>query len=109
MMKLKRKMERWFVKQNTIMIFAVLFLSSGMLEAQVKAKPSDKLVDMIGVCVHFARSGGEYTNSAEDTLREQTAVKTATDIRIRHLRDGIYGWHGGIKPFGQTCHCKHQR
>jgi len=99
-MKMKRKMDYWLVKkQNTIMVFALFFLFSGKLEAQVKAKPSDKLVDMMGVCVHFARSGGAYTNSQEDTLREQTAVKVATDIRIRHLRDGIYGWTGGNEDF----------
>ena len=99
MIEFKRKMEGWFVKHKTIMIYVALFLSSGTLEAQVKAKPSDKLVDMMGVCVHFARSGGEYTNSQEDTLREQTAVNAATNIRIRHLRDGIYGWNGGNEDF----------
>ena len=99
-MKMKRKMNYWFVKQqNTIMVFALFFLFSGKLDAQVKAKPSDKLVDMMGVCVHFARSGGAYTNSPEDTLREQTAVNVATNIRIRHLRDGIYGWNGGTEDF----------
>jgi len=77
----------------------MLFIFSGKLEAQVKAQPSDQLVDMIGVCVHFARSGGAYTNSREDSLREQTAAKVATDIRIRHLRDGIYGWTGGNEDF----------
>ena len=100
MMKLKRKMERWFGKQhNTLLIFALFFLSSGKLEAQVKAKPSDKLVDMIGVCAHFATNFNQYTNSPGDSLREKTATGVATNIRIRHLRDGIYGWKGGTEDF----------
>lgn len=99
-MKLKRKMERWFGKQhNALLIFALLFLSSGKLDAQIKAKPADKFVEMIGVCAHFATNFNQYTNSQGDSLREKTATGVATNIRIRHLRDGIYGWKGGTEDF----------
>ena len=66
---------------------------------QIQAKPADRFVDMMGACVHFARSSGAYTNSASNPNREQIAIGVATNIRLRHLRDGIYGWTGGTEDF----------
>lgn len=81
---------------KTLFILFVTFLMF-QVKAQVQSKPSDKFVDMIGVCTHFSRSHSAYTNFEGDTLREKTAIGVATNIRIRHLRDGVYGWSGGTE------------
>ncbi len=69
------------------------------LNAQIQAKPADKFVDMIGVDVHFARSWTAYTNNDDNPNAEQTAINVLTNLRIRHLRDGIWGWSGGTEDF----------
>ena len=88
----------FYFKFQIIFIFAVLF-SNFNVEGQIQSKPSDKFVDMIGVCVHAARNYSQYTNSTENPNGEQNTIDAITNLRIRHLRDGIYGWNGGVEDF----------
>lgn len=81
------------------LIFVILVFSGLELFAQVQPKPADKFVDIIGVDVHFARSWTAYTNSDDNPNAEQTAINVLTNLRIRHLRDGIWGWNGGVEDF----------
>lgn len=80
----------------TLLAFVSLELT---VQAQVQSQPADKFVDMIGVNVHSARNWSQYTNNSELPNAEQTTINTAVNIRIRHLRDGIYGWNGGVEDF----------
>lgn len=79
-----------------IVLLFIVFIET-TLSAQTNAKPADKFVDMIGVCCHFSTNWNQYTNIPTDSLREKTATSAAINMRIRHLRDGIYGWKGGTE------------
>ena len=83
----------------SLIVLVCIVLSVLELNAQIQPKPADKFIDMMGVNVHFARSWTAYTNSDENLNAEQNAIKAATSIRIRHLRDGIWGWNGGVEDF----------
>ncbi|MBC7418014.1 MAG: hypothetical protein H7325_07650, partial [Pedobacter sp.] len=78
-------------------IFIAALLSSLFAKGQVQSKPADKFVDMIGVCVHAARNYSQYTNSTENPKGELNTINAITNLRIRHLRDGVYGWNAGIE------------
>ena len=92
---MKKKVIFYF-KFQIFTFFNIIFLNFN-LSGQVQSKPSDKFVDMIGVCVHSARNWTQYTNSIENPNAEQTTINTVLNLRIRHLRDGIYGWNGGVE------------
>lgn len=97
-MRLQRETIDWHWNFKILFIALIInVMNSENIQAQVKTKPSDSFVDMMGINVHFSRSDCEYTNSKEDTLREQTVINTAINIRIRHLRDGVYGWRSGVE------------
>ena len=84
-----------FIKTAGCLV-AILGIQLNLL-AQIQSKPADKFVDMIGVCVHSARNYTQYTNSPDEPNAEQTTINTVLNLRIRHLRDGIYGWNGGVE------------
>lgn len=80
-----------------IAVLALLFFFQINIKAQVLSKPADKFVDMIGACVKVSRNYSQYTNSPDNLNGEQTTINTINNIKIRHLRDGVYGWNGGWK------------
>ena len=63
------------------------------------SKPADKFVDMIGACVSVSRNWNQYTNSPDNINAEQNTINAINNLRIRHLRDGVYGWNGGVEDF----------
>ncbi len=79
------------------LLLAVLYLPTA--QGQVQSKPADKFVDMIGVGVHAARDFSQNSNSAANPNGEQNTINAISNLRIRHLRDGIYGWIGGVENF----------
>lgn len=81
------------------LVFTVYLFSIIKLAAQGQPKPADRFVDMIGVDVHFARSWTAYTNNTDHPTAEQNAINAAASMRIRHFRDGIWGWNGGTEDF----------
>ncbi len=102
-MQIMLKKIQMFLFSVNVKLMALAILTASFyaveLDAQIQAKPADKFVDMIGVDVHFARSWTAYTNSDENINAEQTAINVLTSLRIRHLRDGIWGWNGGVEDF----------
>lgn len=86
-----------FLKVTIHLWLAVLYLPA--THGQIQSKPADKFVDMIGVCVHAARNNTQYTNSTDNPNGEQNTINAISNLRIRHLRDGIYGWNGTVEDF----------
>ena len=86
------------LKFQCVLVFALVYLQVNA-QAQIQSKPADKFVDMIGVNVHSARNYNQYTNNPTFPNAEQTTINTLVDLRIRHLRDGIYGYNGGTEDF----------
>ena len=83
----------------SIITSILMVFTSAVVNAQIQSKPADKFVDMIGVNVHVARDYSQYTNSTENLNGEQNTINAITNLRVRYLRDGVYGWNAGTENF----------